>query len=280
MQIFGLSKRRKILIGGLVASGLLGALALSLLIIGGGVSGSSKRIGVEEEKRIGEDKAMDRSSQAAGDSAHSDVEARKHELNEIKELEPKVIQEDSLPRKTVVAWQPSHQDDTGMNWHEYLICGDIVDRAITFAAGAQNVKCWDLSHGLTGSNNYRPAPINTIAFDNEIAQANQAGASYFISVHNDGGAPSGVLGEYLPGDEKGKKLAEIMLKAVCTKTGLPNRGLRAVRLYSLEPERNKAEHKCLLEIGDNARDRTFLEDPAQRELVGRALAEAVNDLPE
>lgn len=182
--------------------------------------------------------------------------------------------------KVVVAWQPSHQNDTGPNWHEYIICGDIVDRTITKATSVQNVKCWDLAHGLTGTNNYRPYPTNTIAFDSEIEQANQAGAHYFISIHNDGGAPSGVLGEYLPGDEAGKKLAGQFVQAICARTGLPNRGLRAVRLYSLESARNKTPFKCLLEIGDNQRDRAFLENSDKREIIAQALAEVASTLQE
>jgi len=177
----------------------------------------------------------------------------------------------------VVAWQPSHQDDTGSpDWHEYLICGDIVDRAIAKAVNVQNVKCWDVNHGLTGSNNYRPNPTNTVAFDSEVEQANKASASYFIAIHNDGGAPSGVLGEYLPGDEDGKKLTAQLVDTICAKTGLPNRGLREVQLYSLEYPRNQAKHKCLLEIGDNGKDREFLEDSQKRDVIAQALAEVAN----
>jgi hypothetical protein len=35
----------------------------------------------------------------------------------------------SAAAQTTIAWQPSHQDDTGFDgWHEYLICKDIYDR--------------------------------------------------------------------------------------------------------------------------------------------------------
>jgi len=197
------------------------------------------------------------------------------ELNEADIIDPKEL-ESPQKKKVVVAWQPSHQDDTGANWHEYLICSDIVDRTIAKATSVTNVKCLDTAHGLTGTNNYRPSPTNTVAFDSEVRQANQAGASYFISIHNDGGAPSGVLGEYLPGDEAGKRLAERLVSAICSKTGLSNRGLRAVQLYSLESSRNNAQYKCLLEIGDNEKDRAFLENSNNRDLVAQAMAEVVN----
>lgn len=181
----------------------------------------------------------------------------------------------------VVAWQPSHQDDTGdPSWHEYLVCGDIVDRAMQLCTSVTNVKCWDLSHGLTGTNNYRPQPTNTIAFDVEVAAANQAHADYFISVHNDGGAPSGILGLCMPNDPLSRAYAERFVDALCARTGLPKRGIWEVRLYSLEPERNHCPVRILLEIGDNQKDRALLENPQFRQLVAQALADVVNSLPD
>lgn len=220
-------------------------------------------------------KETSKSLKAMGERANQETEMNDDDAVHLEDID---IIDATSPKegKVVVAWQPSHQDDTGANWHEYLICSDIVDRTIAKATSVTNVKCWDTAHGLTGSNNYRPNPTNLIAFDTEVEQANRAGASYFISIHNDGGAPSGILGEYLPGDEAGKKLAESLVNAICSKTGLPNRGLRAVRLYSLESSRNSAQYKCLLEIGDNEKDRAFLENSHNRDLVAQAIAEVVN----
>ena len=172
----------------------------------------------------------------------------------------------------VVAWQPSHQDDTGTNWHEYKVCGDIVDRAMRKLPQFKSVKAWDLSNGLTGSNNYLPRPKNTVAFDAELAIANRAHADVFVAVHNDGGAPSGILGEYLPGDARGAAFCRAMVAALCAKTGLPNRGERAVRLYSLEAVRNTAKYKVLMEIGDNVANRAFLMNSAKRDLAAAAMA--------
>ena len=45
-----------------------------------------------------------------------------------------------------------------------------------------------------------------------------------------------------------------------------------MRLYSLEPERNEAPIRILLEIGDNEADRDYLMDPAGREEIAVALA--------
>jgi N-acetylmuramoyl-L-alanine amidase len=174
----------------------------------------------------------------------------------------------------VVAWQPSHQDDTGDNsWHEYSICGDIVQRTVSLLADIGNVLAWETGMGLTGSNNN--GGTNRPAFNSELAKANEAGADYFISIHNDGGAPSGVLGMYFVGDDKSAKVAERLALAVSKGTGLPYRGLRGHDLYSLDPKRNDAPVRILLEIGDNAQDRAFLEDPGGRQKIAASLAAAV-----
>lgn len=178
----------------------------------------------------------------------------------------------------VIAWQPSHQADTGFDgWKEYRVCSDIVDRTIAELDEYEHVKAWDTKHGLTGSNNYRPKPSNTEAFDVEIAKANQRGATVFISVHNDGGAPSGILGESMPGDRKGARLSGALVSALSADLKMRNRGSREVRLYSLEPERNTATHRCLLEIGDNSADRALLESPAGRQRIAESLARAIRE---
>lgn len=179
---------------------------------------------------------------------------------------------------TVIAWQPSHQADTGADgWKEYKVCSDIVDRTIAELDEFEHVKAWDTRHGLTGSNNYRPKPSNTEAFDAEVATANQHDATVFISVHNDGGAPSGILGESMPGDSEGARLSAALVSALSADLKMRNRGTREVRLYSLEPGRNKATYRCLLEIGDNAADRALLESPAGRQKIAESLARAIRE---
>src|SRR5680860_1464998 len=113
----------------------------------------------------------------------------------------------------------------------------------------ESVLAWETGMGLTGSNN--GGGTNRPAFDSELAKANEAGAQYFISVHNDGAAPSGILGMYFVGDEKSPEVAERLARAVSKGTGLPYRGLRGHDLYSLDPERNEA---CLLYTSDAADD--------------------------
>ncbi len=179
----------------------------------------------------------------------------------------------------VVAFQPSHQDDTGAaDWHEYRICGDIAQRTIALLEGSpfETVLAWETGMGLTGSNNNGS---NAAAFDSEIGKSNDAGADYFISIHNDGSAPSGVLGMYFTGDTRSAELAETMARSVSRQIGLPYRGIRGRPLYSLDAGRNHAPVRVLLEIGDNVQDRAFLDDPAGRQKIAAALACEVSLLP-
>jgi hypothetical protein len=174
----------------------------------------------------------------------------------------------------VIAWQPSHQDDTGdATWHEYVICGDIVERTIALAPGFTHVMAWETGMGLTGSNN--SGGSNTDAFDSEVAKANEAGADFFISVHNDGNAPSGVMGMYFEGDEESAAIAEALARALAEGLGLPFRATVGRDLYSLDPVRNHAPIRVLLEIGDNVRDREMLEDPEGRARIATVLAQAL-----
>lgn len=172
--------------------------------------------------------------------------------------------------RPVIAWQPSHQDDTGAaSWHEYEVCGDIVARTIALLPKEMGVLAWETEMGLTGSNN---TGSNPEAFNSEIETANDAGAQYFISVHNDGGAPSGVLGMYFTGDHRSAQISEQFARVISDETGLPYRGIRGHDLYSLDPDRNHGPIRVLLEIGDNVEDREFLLDPKSREEVAEALA--------
>jgi hypothetical protein len=173
----------------------------------------------------------------------------------------------------VIAWRPSHQDDTGnASWHEYEICGDVVERAIALLPAFQHVLAWETGMGLHGSNNF--GGTNTPAFDSELEKANKATADYFISVHVDGDAPSGVMGMYFTGEKASARYAEALAKAIAIGVGLPYRETREADLYSLDPSRNKAEISVLLELGDNLKDRVLLEDPEGRAKMARALAEA------
>lgn len=190
----------------------------------------------------------------------------------LRNLLRRLADDPDAPSRPVVAFQPSHQDDTGpAGWHEYRVCGDIAQRAIALLEGSpfETVLAWETGMGLTGSNN---DGSNAAAFDSEIGRANDAGADYFISIHNDGSAPSGVLGMYFTGDARSAELAETLARSVSRQIGLPYRGIRGSPLYSLDPSRNHAPVRVLLEIGDNVQDRAFLEDPVGRQKIAAVLA--------
>lgn len=179
----------------------------------------------------------------------------------------------------VVAWQPSHQDDTGFNgWHEYRVCKSIAKRAMAELPEVRHILAWETGMGLTGTNNYRPSPTNTRAFDSELARANRAGADVFLAVHVNGGAPSSQFAEVMPGDERSEAVAKRIVKALEHATGIPSQGVLPMRLYSLEPERNEAPIRILLEIGDNEADRDYLMNPAGREEIAAALADVIRTL--
>jgi N-acetylmuramoyl-L-alanine amidase len=194
----------------------------------------------------------------------------------LRNLLRRLADDPDAPSGPVVAFQPSHQDDTGpAGWHEYRICGDITQRTIALLEGSpvETVLAWETGMGLTGSNN---DGSNAAAFDSEIGRANDAGADYLISIHNDGSAPSGVLGMYFTGDAGSAAFAETMARSVSRQIGLPYRGIRGRPLYSLDAGRNHAPVRVLLEIGDNVQDRAFLDDPDGRQKIAAALAGEVS----
>lgn len=198
------------------------------------------------------------------------------------EPEPKVKRLKPKPKpkpKVVVAWQPSHQDDTGDgNWHEYAIAGSIVDFTMAAAKKVKSIKAWDISDGLSGSNSYSPEPSNLQAFDRELAIANARRATYFISIHIGNSGDSGVQGFYTPADSSSKILAERLVIAIATKTGMPSKGVSEEKLYSLDATRNKAQYRVLLEIGGSEEDIQYLQDKANQRKVATALAGVVDGL--
>ena len=172
---------------------------------------------------------------------------------------------------TVIAWNPSHQDDTGANgWHEYIVCGDIAKRTMTLLPGFTNVLCWKTGMGLTSGSD--------AALKSECDRANAAHAQIFIAVHVNGGSPSGVSGEYYTGDSSSARYAQALLRSVADTMGMTYLGVVATSdLYVLSPTRNKAPIRVLLELGDNVADRALLMSKEGRQRLAAALAKAVRD---
>lgn len=215
-----------------------------------------------------------RATIAAISSFREQLAAKPEEAPKVQRLKPKP--KPVAKPKVVVAWQPSHQDDTGDGeWHEYKISGAIVDYAISAAAKVKSVKAWDISSGLSGSNS---APSNTEAFDRELATANAAKATYFVSVHVGTDGESGVKGFYMPGDSGSKILAQRLVAAVAAKTGAPNKGVEEQELYSLEHDKNKAKYRVLVEVGGSDEEIQKLQVKKAQQDIGKALASVVNAL--
>ena len=169
----------------------------------------------------------------------------------------------------VIAWNPSHQDDTGGNgWHEYAVCGDIAKRTMALLPDFTNVLCWRTDMGLTSSGD--------AALRSECGEANAAHARVFIAVHVNGGAPSGVSGEYYAGDSSSARYADALLKSVATSMGMTFLYVRPRSdLFVLKPANNDAPIRVLLELGDNVTDRALLASATGRQRLAAALAKAV-----
>lgn len=213
-----------------------------------------------------------RATIAAISSFRESLAAKPEPAPKVERLKPKPKEK----RKVVVAWQPSHQDDTGDGeWHEYKMAGAIVDYAMKAAGKVKSVKVWDISDGLSGSNS---EPSNVVAFDRELATANAARATYFISVHIGSDGDSGVKGLYPPGDTGSKMLAQRLVAAMAAKTGLPSKGVEEQKLYSLERDKNKAKYRVLIEIGGSSEDVQKLQVRQEQKSAGDALASVMNGL--
>lgn len=173
--------------------------------------------------------------------------------------------------RTVIAWNPSHQDDTGTDgWHEYAVCGDIAKRTMALLPGFKNVLCWETGMGLTSS--------SSGALKAECEKANDANAQIFIAVHVNGGAQSGLSGTYYEGDALSAGYAEALLKSVAATMGMTFHYVRPrSNLFVLNPAKNDARIRVLLELGDNEADRELLGSEDGRQKLAAALAKAVKE---
>jgi len=175
----------------------------------------------------------------------------------------------------VVAIQASHQDDTGYpGWHEWAIAGDVALRVLDQMRFAPTVLAWDLAGPLTGSNDY-PNPSHPETFDKELDFARPFGPDVWVALHTDNGQPSGVSAVVEPGDGPSRELAERLLESLNEGTGLPNRGIQAKRMYSLESDKNPATYRVFLRIGDNDSHRDYLWQSCNRETVAESITRAL-----
>jgi N-acetylmuramoyl-L-alanine amidase len=173
--------------------------------------------------------------------------------------------------KLVIAWNPSHQNDTGTGgWHEYAVCGDITKRTMALLTGFTNVLCWETGMGLTSK--------TVAALKSECDAANAANARIFIAVHVNGGSGSGLTGDYYAGDTASRDYGEAILRSTAATMGMTFYYVKPrSNLYVLNPAHNKAAIRVLLELGDNVADRALLTSAEGRQRLAAALAKAVKE---
>lgn len=171
----------------------------------------------------------------------------------------------------VIAWNPSHQDDTGTDgWHEYAVCGAIAKRTIALLPDFTNVLCWETGMGLTSDGG--------AALRSECEKANAAHAQIFIAVHVNGGGGRGLAGYYYTGDSSSALYAQALLGSVSASMGMTVRQVSPrSNLFVLDPANNHAPIRVLLELGDNVRDRELLTSTQGQNKLAAALAKAVNE---
>ena len=168
----------------------------------------------------------------------------------------------------VLAWTPSHQDDTGRDWHEYAICGDIVKRAMALLPEYENVLCWETKMGLSSS--------NPEALKSECDQVAASHAQIFISIHVNGGDAQGFTARYYSGDTASGRYADALLKSIGETMDMKyTKAHGTADLYVLNPNRNPAPIRVLLECGTNEIDRPWLSTKSGRQKLAAAIVKAI-----
>ena len=204
-------------------------------------------------------------------------------------------------RNPVIVWQPSHQTDTGKDFSEAVTCNGIVEAAMKTEPYLKEYKVWslgktDLHHPNVGSNTMIEHTTAVIdgkksGYAYELEESNKKRPLVFISVHNNGGTRRHAVWGFIHAGDKyepeNRELAGRLIKAISAATDLENRGVvldsttgrndyrckstgkRA--FYSLDENVNTAPYRVLLEIGDNAISKAFLEDPVNQKKMGKAI---------
>ncbi len=209
-------------------------------------------------------------------------------------------------KKVTVVWQPSHQTDTGKDFSEAATCNGIVEAAMSLHVPSKRTtlkehKVWslgktDVHHADIGSNTkieHTTAIIDgkISGYAYELQQAAKKHPEVFIAVHNNGGTKRHAVWGYIHYGDKlesaNRELAARLVKAICSATGMEDRGVLLdsttgrndyrcetsgkLSFYSLDENKNTAPYRVLLEIGDNATSYDFLKNPANQKIIGEAV---------
>lgn len=206
-----------------------------------------------------------------------------------------------IKSKAVIVWQPSHQTDTGKDFSEANVCNGIVEAAMAAKPQFKEYKVWslhqpNLHHANVGSNTiieHTSAVIDgkLSGYAYELKESNKRKPDVFIAVHNNGGTQRHAIWGYIhegdPYEAENRELASRLVSAISAATNLENRGVLLdsstgrndyvckstgkKAFYSLDEHINTAKYRVLLEIGDNAISKDFLENPANQKKMGEAI---------
>lgn len=207
----------------------------------------------------------------------------------------------AVKSKAVIVWQPSHQTDTGKDFSEANVCNGIIEAAMAAKPQFKEYKVWslhepNLHHANVGSNTiveHTSAIIDgkLSGYAYELKESNKRKPDVFISVHNNGGTQKhaiwGFIHEGDPYEAENRALAARLVAAISAATDLENRGVLLdsstgrndyvckstgkKAFYSLDEHINTAKYRVLLEVGDNAISKDFLENPANQKKMGEAI---------
>lgn len=211
-----------------------------------------------------------------------------------------------IKKKQIIVWQPSHQTDTGKDFSEAETCNGIVEAAMSLNVSSDKIKLkekkvWslgrtDVHHADSGSNTkieHTTAIIDgkISGYAYELRQSAKKHPDVFIAVHNNGGTKRHAVWGYIHFGDRyepaNRELAARLVKAICSATGMEDRGVLLdsttgrndyrcqttgkLSFYSLDENINMAPYRVLLEIGDNAASHDFLKNPANQKIIGEAI---------
>lgn len=209
-------------------------------------------------------------------------------------------------KRPIIIWQPSHQTNTGKDFSEAAVCNAIVEAAMKTKPYLKERKVWsfgrkNLHHADAGSNTIVEQTSALIdgklsGYGYELKKSNKLKPDVFIAVHNNGGTNRHAIWAYIhQGDQyeaENRDLAARLIRAVSAVTDLENRGVLfdsstgrndytckttgKKAFYSLDENVNRAPYRVLLEVGDNAISKAFLEDPAKQQAMGKAIKKELN----
>jgi hypothetical protein len=209
----------------------------------------------------------------------------------------------SAEKEAVIVYQPSHQNDTGVNFNEALVCNAIVEAAIASSTGSTKVhKVWSynaegLHHAREGSNTKidHTSAIDSLGrvsgYAFELRESNRLNPTVFVAIHNNGATKRNACWGYVhEGDEQeaaNRELASELVEEVCMASGLENGGVLGdsspnrndyrckntgkLSFYSLDENVNRCQRRVLLEIGDNKESYDLLMNPKIQKKIGKAI---------